>query len=208
MLPQPSSGVVLGQEDTFLDGTVQGWIDPADNTSNIGTGGPAGLNDQYLQVVSGSYGGGSRFTVFNRAQWLGDYLAAGVTGISMELLNLGPSSLPIRIAIREGTGTASTPGYASTVPFSLPADGQWHAAFFSLDAGSLTPIHSPKPLAVDLANVADFHILSSSSPNTIGDFVDAKMGVDNILAVPEPGLTAMLVTGVLFLGLMRRTHLA
>src|SRR5262249_18278751 len=131
----PCFGITLGQIDTFQEGTTQGWVDPAFNTSNIANNGPAGAGDHYLQIVSGTFGGGVRLTAFNRAQWLGNYISAGATGISMDLRNFGPNALPIRIAIREGTGNSLTPGYASTVAFNLPADGQWHSAFFSLSAG-------------------------------------------------------------------------
>ena len=198
-----SFGVTSGQIDTFQDGTTQGWVDPALNTSNIANNGPAGAGDHYLQIASGTYGGGVRLTTFNRAQWLGNYISAGVTGISMDLRNFGPNALPIRIAIREGTGNSLTPGYASTVAFNLPADGQWHSAFFSLSAGTLTPVHSPQALATDLANVADLRLLSSVSPNTVGDAINAEIGVDNIVAVPEPGCCALLGAGLLCLVVSR-----
>ena len=141
------------------------------------TGGPGGVNDKYLQVSSGTFGGSARLITFNRTQWTGNYITAGVAGISMDLRNFGSSLIPIRIAIREGTGGATTPGYASAVAFALPPDGQWHTAFFSLDAAGLTPINSPQPLATDLANVMDFRLLSSALPSTIGDFMSGRFGV-------------------------------
>src|SRR5947199_10332810 len=79
----PSAGpaqITLGQIDTFENtpptNPTLGWT----NGGNLGAtpptvvaGGPAGANDHYLQVVSnGGFGGSSRITGFNRAQWLGD----------------------------------------------------------------------------------------------------------------------------------------
>jgi hypothetical protein len=206
--PQVSSAVTLGQKDTFQNGTTDGWVDNAANTTTITDGGPAGPGDHYLQVVSGSFGGGSRMTAYNQAQWVGNFVSAGVSGVAMDLRNFGSSTLPIRIAIREGTGSSGTPGYASTTAFSLPADGQWHAAIFLLDAGSLTPINSPHPLSTDLANVRDFRILSSTVPTTVGDFLNAKIGVDNILAVPEPAAFELLGAGALVMGMMMRRRAA
>src|ERR1043166_6927501 len=117
----------------------------------------------------------------------------------MDLRNFGSIALPIRIAIREGTGGSGTPGYASTTAFNLAADGQWHTAVFSLAAGTLTPINSPQPLATDLANVQEFRLLSSGSPSLLGDSISARIGGDNIAAIPEPAtiaLTAMALAGV------------
>jgi hypothetical protein len=145
---------------------------------------------------------------YNDLQWVGNYIAAGVSGISMDLRNFGSSAIPIRIAIREGSNGSSTPGYSSTTAFSLPADGLWHSAFFSLDAGSLTPINSPQSLSTDLRNVADFRILSSAHPATIGDIISAKIGVDNILAVPEPGTIVLLGPGVFGIGMLMRRRAA
>ena len=50
-------------------------------------GGPAGAGDQYMRITSnGGFGAGSRLTVLNRTQWLGNYIAAGVTAVEMDLL--------------------------------------------------------------------------------------------------------------------------
>jgi hypothetical protein len=203
--PALALGISLGQVDDFEDGTTASWTDGVNgNTANITTGGPAGANDNYLQISSGSFGGQSRMTVFNRSQWVGNYLAAGVTAISMDLRNFGSSAIPIRIAIREGTGGSSTPGYASTTAFSLAADGQWHTAVFSLAASDLTPINSPQPLTTDLANVAEFRLLSSASPSTLGDVISARIGVDNITAVPEPATIALTAFGLAGAWMFRR----
>src|SRR5947208_383580 len=93
----PSAGpaqITLGQIDTFENppptSPTLGWT----NGGNLGAipptvvaGGPAGPNDHYLQVISNNgFGGSSRMTVFNRAQWLGDYNAAGVNDIDLDFM--------------------------------------------------------------------------------------------------------------------------
>jgi hypothetical protein len=193
--PTMAQGITIGQVDNFEDGTTQGWVEGS-SAVNIATNGPAGGNDHYLPLSSGGFGGTVRLLALNDSQWLGNYAVSGVTGIEMDLKNFGPSTLPIRIAIRESTGGSNTPGYASTTAFNLVADGAWHHSVFSLTANSLTAINSPQPLATDLANVADFRLLSSAAPSTIGDAISAQIGVDNITAVPEPATMVTAIAGI------------
>ena len=125
-----------------------------------------------------------------------------VAGLKMDLKNFGTASLPIRIAIREGSSGSGTPGYASTTAFSLPNDGQWHkSVFFPLTASTMTADQQPKTFATDLASVLDFRLLSSISPSTIGDSFNARFGVDNITAVPEPGSARLAALAGLLLSL-------
>ena len=130
-------GVVIGQVDTFQDG-LDNWQGGVGGFSVAPTGGPAGAGDQYLQLSSGASPLPPRLAGINDSQWLGNFTAAGVTAVAMDLLNTGTTSLSMRVAIREAAGGSTTPGYASTTPFILPADGQWHHAVFDLDAASLT----------------------------------------------------------------------
>jgi hypothetical protein len=188
IVPSLAFAITAGQVDNFTGTTTDNWTDghlTGANVANITTGGPAGANDHYLQVSSGTFGGDTRLITFNQTQWIGNYVTAKVVGVKMDLKNFGTAALPIRIAIREGTAGQTVPGYASTTAFSLPADSQWHkSAFFAMNASSLTPINSPGALATDLANVKDFRLLSSAVPSTLGDAINARIGVDNITAIP------------------------
>jgi hypothetical protein len=212
-VPATSQGITLGQVDTFEDGTSQGWsgsivVPPTP------TGGPAGNSDHYFQLITeGTSLIGPPVPVelqtSNISQWAGNYLAAGVTGVEMDLKNNNTfgGNLFIRIAINEDkfTTMSKMAGYSSTTAFTLPPDGQWYHAVFSLDTGSLTPISSPQPLASDLANVVDFQILNSSSPSTIGDFISfGALGIDNVHAVPEPASISILISGIVGVALLRR----
>jgi hypothetical protein len=196
-------GVTIGHADTFEDG-LDNWQGGVGGFTVVPNGGPAGAGDQYLQLSSGASPLPPRLVGFNDSQWLGNYTAAGVTAVAMDLLNSGTTSLSMRVAIREGTGTASTPGYASTTPFILPADDQWHHAVFDLDTASLTGFNSPQLLSVDLANVKDFRILESAAPSGVGDMVTAQIGVDNVTAVPEPSAIALIMLAMPFI--WRRTR--
>jgi hypothetical protein len=193
-------GVVIGQVDTFQDG-LDNWQGGVGGFSVAPTGGPAGAGDQYLQLSSGASPLPPRLVGFNDSQWLGNFTAAGVTAVAMDLLNTGTTPLTMRVAIREGTSGSTTPGYATSNAdaFILPADGQWHHAVFDLDAASLTGFNSPQPLATDLANVKDFRILESAAPSGVGDMVTAQVGVDNVTAVPEPSALALIAIAAAFI---------
>jgi hypothetical protein len=204
--PAPSAfGVMIGQSDTFQDG-LDNWLGGAGGFTVAPTGGPAGAGDQFLQLSSGAAPLPPRLTAINDSQWLGNFTTAGVTAVAMDLLNTGTNSVPMRISVREGTGGATTPGYASTTPFILPPDGLWHRAVFNLAAASLTGFNSPQPLSIDLANVKDFRILASAAPSGVGDMGTAEVGVDNVTAVPEPSTFLLLLFAVAFV--CRRTSSA
>ena len=67
-----SAVIVVGQIDDFEDGTLMNWGGGA-NPVNIPTGGPAGANDNYLQITADRPSGtASRLAVFNDFQWSGD----------------------------------------------------------------------------------------------------------------------------------------
>lgn len=191
----------LGQVDTFQDGTTDNWqTGRAGQPQNIASGGPAGAGDSFLEMISTGTGGpGSKPVILNRLQWSGNYLAAGVTEVDMDLKNLGNTPLTMRWVVQSQLGIS--PGYASTTGFALAADGAWHHAAFLLDTAHLTPIDSPAALSSVLANVQEARILSSSVPDTGGDTIAATIGVDNVRAVPEPTAGALLL---FFAPLLRR----
>ena len=132
-----SQAVIIGQIDDFQDGTLANWANGGGGPPlmNIANGGPGGAGDHFLQITSiGGGGPGSRLTAFNRDQWLGDYITAGVNGIDMDLLNTGTVMLSIRIAFRQDTSFGA-PGYLSQA-FLLAPDSAWHHALFSISSGS------------------------------------------------------------------------
>jgi hypothetical protein len=188
VLSSTAHGVVLFQIDDFEDATTEGWAngsvaDPA----NITSGGPLGAGDNYLQITASGSGSGGKLTTYNRSQWIGNFIVAGVTEIEMDLKGFsspGNANLSIRFAFRTGTGSGA-PGYVSTSAFSLPVDGLWHHAVFSLSA--MTPVGSPGALNTVLAGPAEARIFHAAAANTVqGDNIVGQFGVDNIRSVPEP----------------------
>jgi hypothetical protein len=64
--------VALNQVDDFEDFTPRNWTKSSSTlpNQNITTGGPLGLNDNFLRVQSPA---GGQLVTFNQAQWIGDY---------------------------------------------------------------------------------------------------------------------------------------
>jgi hypothetical protein len=82
--------------DTFEDGSDFGWHVGGPSSyppTVIDSGGPAGGGDGYLELTSvGGSGPGSRLVVIAGAAWTGDYVAAGVTSIALDVINEGASA--------------------------------------------------------------------------------------------------------------------
>ena len=198
------AAIASGQIDRFDDGTTQSWTFGHNFPTLETGGGPGGAADNYIQMSAGTGGLAINLIIFNDNQWTGNYTAAGVTQIDMDLLN--PSAVPLTMRVALKTATGPSPGWCSTTGFALPADNTWHHASFLLDTADMTPINSPPPLATLLTNVGDLRILDASSPTITGDPVTAAFGVDNIQAVPEPA-GALIVLGALALNLCGRRRL-
>lgn len=186
---------VLGQADTFEDGTTEGWasgaLHPVPPTT-VATGGPAGTGDAYLllQAIGGPElsGGatvpGGRLSVRNSVQWAGDYAAAGISALVMDVNNFGPSDLSLRILLEAG-GTPPTDIAWSTTPALLPAGSGWRRVLFPIADGDLAapPGDSVGAARADVSAIRLFHGTTSAFP---GEPVLVTLGIDNITAVPLP----------------------
>lgn len=196
----------LGQVDTFGPDNTENWGNggPAPSPQAL-TGGPGGSSDHYLRITSDGSGAGGKLTVFNRAQWVGSYLAEGVTAIEMDLRNFSATTLQIRLGFKQDSGF-SAPGYSSATPFLLPNDGQWHRAVFPLVESAFTPIQAPGPFANVLSGMAlgEVRILHATTPSLTGSNITGGLGIDNIRAIPSPGAAGVLLLGGAGLMLRRR----
>jgi hypothetical protein len=182
---------MLGQHDDFQTGP-DGWQSGMGPGNVLLDGGPAGDGDSFLEVnANGDFGPFSKLTIFNIQQWTGDYKAAGVSAIEVDLKNFGAGPLSMRVAFKELTGGG---GYVSSDPFVVEPDGNWHHARFELASTAFIAVGAQKSFADELTNIAQVRIIHhrAAIPNSLnGDTGLASVGIDNVRAIPEPASTAL-----------------
>ena len=194
--------------DDFEDGTTQGWtvgtgtIPPPVNPAppvNVPTGGPAGAGDSFLQLTAlGGEGPASRLSVMNLSQWTGDYLAAGITAIAMDVNNFGATDLVLRLLVVNFPDNPGPPTDAAWTlsPILVPANSGWFSVKFDLSATNLfAPIGTPAGALSDVDELRLFHNPDPAfgGPGVGAPPVVASLGIDNIRAVPEASATLLLL---------------
>jgi hypothetical protein len=186
------AAIVSGQVDDFESGDLLDWSAGFRNPNppvNTVSGGPAGPGDNYLRLRSNGSGAGGRLVVFNEEhQWAGDYLAAGVTSIRMQVNNLGTTDLVLRLILERGVESLTT---LSGV--NVAAGSGWRSVSFSLESANLRGDY-----AFVMANVRALNLVHSpdvvSSRPEAPDIV-AQLGIDNVTAVPEPSTLLLTALG-------------
>jgi hypothetical protein len=221
--PGAAWSISLGQLDNFEDGTFQGWrmgfnATTLSHQQNIADGGPAGAGDSFLQLVAdGTAVAGGRLTVFNQLQWGGDYTAAGVTAIAMDLKNISSSeTLNLRLAVNGGFRDASfniVGGvFVTAASISLASGSDWTRVVFSLkpedlvvpaDVGRSSNVLG-NDVQATLSHVQEVRLLNSAIPDWDGLPVVATLGVDNIHALPLPPALVLFGSGLMMLLATRR----
>ncbi len=193
-----AEAVTLGQLDDFQDGTRMGWSHGLpDNLVNVPNGGPLGAGDNYLRLISDGNGSGGRLTTFNIQQWLGNYIAAGVNRIEIDLINQGNVSLSIRFAFKS-QNSQNVPGYLSPAMI-LPVGSGWQHFSIAITAATMIPVGGPAAFNTFFSSgIGDARIINAvGTSNLNGDFVVGQLGIDNIRAVPEPTVFALGALGLL-----------
>ena len=203
--PTAAAAVTVGQIDTFESGTLENWgvafgpfgghpappvVAPA--------GGPDGAADAFMMLTAlGGAGPGSRLTALNASQWSGDYLAAGVTGVSMWVNNFGGTDLALRLALEDPAGGPPTNFAFSADPFLLVAGSGWTSIEFSLRPADL--IAQLGSVEGALGNATVLRLYHGAADSFPGEAMAATLGVDDIralgTAVPEPATWALLIAG-------------
>ena len=196
--------------DNFEDGTTIGWhvgnpTHPAPPV-NVPTGGPAGVDDAYLQIQAfGGEGPGSRLSVLNLAQWTGDFTS--VAGIGMDVNNFGPDEIVLRLLFVNFPDAPGPPtDVAWTVtPVVIPSGSAWNSIGFSLDPSNLfAPFGTVAGALADVDELRIFHNPEPAfgGPSVGAPAVVATLGIDNIGAIveatpiPEPSSMLLMLAGL------------
>ena len=193
--------------DTFEDGTTMGWSVGAQSLlqpKNIPAGGPD--DSAYLELrADGSGGPGGRLSALNAAQWMGDYLAAGITAIQMDVRNLGPEDVTLRLLLENFDELVPGPPTDAALTLDgifVPSGSDWMTVVFDLTNLAALPGGTVEGALGDVDVLRIFHNPEPTffgPPNAIPP-VNVTLGVDNIAAigatVPEPATTTLLLTGL------------
>lgn len=187
----PALAVVPGQLDSFQDGSLHGWSNGPNNPAPplwLASGGPAGDGDAFMRLSASGAGPGGKLVAISGPGWAGDYLAAGVTAITMDLRNFGATDLALRLLVE---GDAGSLAWSSSAVLLGTGSG-WSGAAFSLspaDLGGNQP-------ALALASAHRIRLYHGQTAGFPGQDIVALLGVDNIAAVPEPAAVWMSLAGL------------
>lgn len=207
--PPVSADIVNGQIDDFQDGTVQDWGNGIiESLISNQDGGPLGAGDRYLEVLTtGELSGpGSRLAVFNREQWAGDYLGAGVTSITMDVANFsaGGEDLALRVMLFCNTGSVFT----STLATVVAAGDGWTTITFDVTEDAVTLVDGFFSYEDSMTSVNRLLVRHQpGAPSSVGEapaFPGGVMGLDNIRAVPAPGALLLAPMGGVLAARRRR----
>ncbi len=177
-----SATIMPGQVDGF-DGGLSGWqaggfTNP--NRPDIQTTGA--IDGPYMRLRSnGSFGAGGKLVVFNTDQWTGNYLTADLSGIQMQVNNLGTTSLALRLIFND---QAHGQTLTTKAPINLAPGSGWSTITFPLDQSNLMG----GTFNTVMASVTEFNLVHSPtiiSTRSGAPNISAILGVDNITAVPR-----------------------
>jgi hypothetical protein len=172
----------LGPISDFDDGTLQGWVTPSDNTTNVGG---------YLEV-SGGLGG--NLSVFNAT--VNGVIDPAVTAIEIDLLRpAGSTDLEIRLVLM---GPSTSDRWTSTASASVTGDGTWNRYRFSILEADLTQVQGAGSFADLTANLNRLMFRHDpGTPSAGGTFgPSGTFGIDNVIAIPEPNTALLLLAGL------------
>ncbi len=136
-----ASAISFGQIETFEScSPLCDWTGYEPSLDVPTTGGPAGPGDAYLQVQgSGGEDDGSVPATFNDTIWTGDWIAAGVTAVSIDL-RLDGSDMDTDLNIRLVFLSGNSNRWTSTTAYDLENNAGWQSVTFDITEASLTNV--------------------------------------------------------------------
>jgi len=195
----PIQGASLLTTSDFESGT-DGWTHPVNTPNQTTTQLTSPFNQVLSVTASGTGGPGSRLVVPNTsAAWTGDYAAAGITSVSLDLSNNSLLTLQLRIGISGPSGNRWV-----TDPITLnPSDSGNYT--FSLTPSSLLAAGGSNVNSA-LSNVEEIRILHNSSLDWRGALVAGSFQTDNITLIPEPSISLLLSASSSLFLIRRKTR--
>jgi len=179
----PLWAVEAGFVEDFSAGTA-GWTgaEPAVEPS----GGPAGDGDGFLRIEArGANGPGSRLAVYNNSpNWTGDFAAAGITSVDLDIMNLETSPAPMSMRLVLFGPNATSNRWTSIEPIVIANDGQWQRISFPVDSEAITRVQGGASYDGMIENVVRLMIRhDANTPSATGTTIVGQIGIDNITLV-------------------------
>jgi hypothetical protein len=141
----------------------------------------------------------------NVSQWSGDYLAAGITGISFDARNSGASDLYLRLLFERLGAMGPTDFAFSSTPVVLPAGSDWTRVSFAIEPAALSA--GEGSVLAALARVDVLRIYHNQEPGfPPAASIAATLDLDNIAAtgIPEPASIVLAMSALGALALISR----
>ena len=183
-----SHAATLFSLDDFQDGTLQNW---SGNSGRIlvPTGGPSGAGDAFLSMGNA---GQNRLATFNKADHAGDYLAAGIVAVTLDMMApaTNPTAPDMRVVL---FGPRANDRWTSATPHTVPNDGVWRSYTFSFDESELAHVLGGNTYAAMISDVERLMFrYDPGGPSSDGVNYNGQVNLDNIRLVPEPSTTLFL----------------
>jgi hypothetical protein len=175
-----AAGAATLHRDDFTAAGTSGWGGGGaggQTVARVGTGGPAGGGDAYLQYQSP----GANLAVHNALPaWTGDYDAINAMRISVDARNsVGSDPVALRLVLFGPTSTGNR--WTSSQPTIIPADDVWRNFTFSLAQPDLTLVLGSATYDDLLSGVVQVMLRHDpGEPSSGGEGVTATLGLDNI----------------------------
>ena len=165
-----------GLLNDFESGTTEGWTSQASPT-NIPSGGPAGVDDNYLQIGNGL----SNLGAFNLTH--SGLLDSSIVAIEVDMFR--PATDPdieMRLVLF-GPGVSTSNRWTSTNSVLVPGDGQWATYSFSVLEADLTQVVGSATYADVVADLNRILFrFDDGAPSIGGSSIAGTLGLDNITA--------------------------
>ena len=213
--PTEASAIAVGLLDTFQNGTTLDWVEGLGGAiapippAVVANAGPGGSGDFALRITgTGSLAGAGGKLVVNNVQprWLGDYTAAGINGMMLDVRNPNGFALSLRVAI-DGPAVGTSGGRWVSGEVVVPASSGWRTVTFSLLPDDLRPgDFAATNAATTLANVAVLRVMHAPVAMWSGAAVAGQMDLNDIEALPEPTTALSLLVGSFLLRSLRSSR--